>query len=429
MSLDNNELLQYAVSQGIINLDNVRDSMKEKEKQKILVNHKYKIFQDKDGRWKTTLPDESKKSGRKLVAKSSKENLEEEIIKFYTGIEDEKYISITIPTLADLYPEWLIYRSTLTKSSSTIKRYKSVWNTWYKDKEISKIHLDDLDYLYLNQWAHLIVKENNLDKKQYYLITCIVKQMLNYAMEKKYIIDNPFERVRMNKKMFLYKGKPDNNTQVFLIDEQRIVAQTARSKFECRPWCATPLLVLLNFQIGLRIGELVALKWEDINGNYITIRRMETTTYKVNENGEVIPDGYKVVPYVKSEAGYRNIYLNGIAQSLLAEIRKLNLKYDYYDDGYIFIASRRKTRGTSRTLTKYLESLCESAGIMNKSNHKIRKTYISSLFDYKININTIREQAGHEDEKTSLNNYCFDQKDVSERERELERAANGRMII
>ena len=95
----------------------------------------------------------------------------------------------------------------------------------------------------------------------------------------------------------------------------------------------------------------------------------------------------------------------------------------------MFIASRRKTRGTSRTFTKYLESLCEGAGIMNKSNHKIRKTYISSLFDYKININTIREQAGHEDEKTSLNNYCFDQKDVSERERELERAANGRMII
>ncbi len=184
MSLDNNELLQYAVSQGRINLDNVRDSMKEKEKQKILVNHKYKIFQDKDGRWKTTLPDESKKSGRKLVTKSSKENLEEEIIKFYTGIEDEKYISITIPTLADLYPEWLIYRSTLTKSSSTIKRYTSVWNTWYKDKGISKIHLDDLDYLYLNQWAHLIVKENNLDKKQYYLITCIVKQMHNYAIEK-----------------------------------------------------------------------------------------------------------------------------------------------------------------------------------------------------------------------------------------------------
>lgn len=36
---------------------------------------------------------------------------------------------------------------------------------------------------------------------------------------------------------------------------------------------------------------------------------------------------------------------------------------------------------------------------------------------------------GHEDEKTLLNNYCFDQKDVSDKELGLEQAANKRMII
>nr|WP_270816356.1 tyrosine-type recombinase/integrase [Hungatella effluvii] len=133
--------------------------------------------------------------------------------------------------------------------------------------------------------------------------------------------------------------------------------------------------------------------------------------------------------YVKSEAGYRNVYLNKIAKMLLQEIKKTDLKYEYYDNGFIFIASRLKTRGTSRTFTKYLESLCSYAGVINKSNHKIRKTYISSLFDSGVNINTIRVQAGHEDEKTSLNNYCFDQKDESEREKELEKAANKKMII
>ncbi len=47
---------------------------------------------------------------------------------------------------------------------------------------------------------------------------------------------------------------------------------------------------------------------------------------------------------------------------------------------------------------------------MKKSSHKIRRTYLSSLFDTGINVNTIREIAGHEDERTSLNNYCFDTK-------------------
>lgn len=403
--------------------------MQEKEIARILRKHPYEIWKATDGRWRTYLPDETKPNKRRAIARKSEEKLKKDIVEFYTTIEDEEYISITDPTLSELYPEWIVYRNTLTKSSSTIKRFKSVWNTWYRDKEISSLHLSDLDYLYLNKWANSIVKDNDLNKKQYYLIVCIVKQLLEYAQDKKIITDNPFKQVKVSKKMFQHNKKPDSKEQVFLEKEQNLIAVAAREKFNCRPWCVTPLLVLLNFQLGLRIGELVALKWEDINGNYITISRMETTSYNVSENGEVIPNGYKVVPYVKSEAGYRNVYLNKIAKMLLQEIKKTDLKYEYYDNGFIFIASRLKTRGTSRTFTKYLESLCSYAGVINKSNHKIRKTYISSLFDSGVNINTIRVQAGHEDEKTSLNNYCFDQKDESEREKELEKAANKKMII
>ncbi len=55
-----------------------------------------------------------------------------------------------------------------------------------------------------------------------------------------------------------------------------------------------------------------------------------------------------------------------------------------------------------------MEDLCKSCGIVIKRNHKIRKTCISSWLDAGVNINTAREMAGHEDEKTTLNNYCYD---------------------
>lgn len=83
-----------------------------------------------------------------------------------------------------------------------------------------------------------------------------------------------------------------------------------------------------------------------------------------------------------------------------------------------------KRRGNARTITTYLEKICDSIAIPNKSNHKIRKTYISSLFDKGVNIDTIRRQAGHEDERTSLNNYCFDQSDNLQLEAQLENAKN-----
>lgn len=56
-------MLIFLQSQGMINLDDVRNKMKETERQRLLSQHKYKIFQDKDGRWKTTILDPSKKTG------------------------------------------------------------------------------------------------------------------------------------------------------------------------------------------------------------------------------------------------------------------------------------------------------------------------------------------------------------------------------
>ena len=68
-----------------------------------------------------------------------------------------------------------------------------------------------------------------------------------------------------------------------------------------------------------------------------------------------------------------------------------------------------------------------SIGIFQKSNHKIRKTFISSLIECGININTVRSLAGHEDETTTLNNYCFNTNE--ETEMELENARNVRIAL
>ena len=56
---------------------------------------------------------------------------------------------------------------------------------------------------------------------------------------------------------------------------------------------------------------------------------------------------------------------------------------------------------------------CEAIGTITKTAHKIRKTYISSLIDSGLNIDEIRRQAGHSDERTTYGNYCFNRLDVS----------------
>ena len=60
-------------------------------------------------------------------------------------------------------------------------------------------------------------------------------------------------------------------------------------------------------------------------------------------------------------------------------------------------------------------------GIDEKSSHKARKTYISSLIDAGVNINEIRKQVGHEDERTTYRNYCFNRMPKNETENMLEK--------
>jgi integrase len=69
-----------------------------------------------------------------------------------------------------------------------------------------------------------------------------------------------------------------------------------------------------------------------------------------------------------------------------------------------------------------LRKYCKRLDILYRSSHKSRKTYISSLIDAGININTIRSYAGHADERTTYFNYCFDRAPDAEKKMLLEKA-------
>lgn len=419
-NIDNADLLNYAISQGIINLDEVRNDMKEKEKQRLLATHKYKIFQDKDGRWKTTVPDETKKNGRRLIAKSSYSELEKYIITFYAENEDLEYEKKKLITIRNLFPEWLNYKSSHTTSSSYIRRIKNDWNKYFENDSIIDIPIYELNYLSLDKWVHNLIKMEAMTKKQYYNMSMIIRQILDYAVEMKIIEQNIFSRIKVDGKMFRHVPKPESDIQVFSLEDEKSICKLAMNHYNSSPKAITPLAILLNFNLGLRVGELVALKWSDIDSkNYIHVQRMEVADYRLDKEGNVTRCGVKVVEHTKSYAGDRKIYLNANARNILSIIKKRSFSYGLYYDNFIFVNSK-SARLTTGSINSFLYRLCDEINIKRKSSHKIRKTYISSLFDSGLNINKIREIAGHEDERTSLNNYCFDRKTDNDTEKLLD---------
>ena len=58
------EVLKFAIENGMIDLSYIQDEIAMKKREELLKRHKWAISQGKDGYWRTYLPDE--KNGRKM---------------------------------------------------------------------------------------------------------------------------------------------------------------------------------------------------------------------------------------------------------------------------------------------------------------------------------------------------------------------------
>ena len=144
------------------------------------------------------------------------------------------------------------------------------------------------------------------------------------------------------------------------------------------------LAVRLNFYLGLRVGELVALRWEDWEEETALhivreeVREHENNTRYVADHTKTHLDRFVAVPPKGIE--------------LLKQIPR--------QSNYIFV--RNGERITSRQIAYVLEKYAERQGVRNKSTHKMRKTYASLLSANGVPLDAIREQLGHSDLQTTL---------------------------
>ena len=413
------ELLLFLLQKCNMTLENAKSEKEEMTNRQYLEKHlQYsKVWQGKDGRWRTHLPDKNRKEKRRLIAKSTFENLNAAIISFYR--EQERSLNSRKITLRTFYQSWLEYKKLKTTSTMYIYRIHNDWQAYYLNDTIIDVPLSKLNYDRLEQWALKKIREKQLTKKQYYNMSIIMRQSLDYAVQKGIIDANPFNNVKIDRKLFFIKKKPDDETQVFLTNEQPLIEAEAYADFRETENVAC-LAIPLLYQTGLRLGEIVAVKTSDISGNYLHVQRMEVRTKEQLPDGSWSVQRYKIVEHTKSDAGDRLVYLSKTARTIIAMVEQSNHEHGYKDDGFLFL--NQQGRIHARCIDTRIRKYCRHAGIMEKASHKVRKTYISTLIDAGININEVRKQAGHEDERTTYKNYCFNRMAKSETESSLEKA-------
>ena len=391
-SFSDSEILSYLEENGTIDLRGVKNEMRKTRRNQLLAQHNYTIYQGKDGRWYSYLPDNEK--GRKKIVKATKDQLEDVICNYYE-IEFN-------PTLRTLYPSWMKYKELFVKKP-TLTRFSTDWKKFYKNSKIVDVPLRELTKNELEIWVRTVAKQHNMDKKQYSNFVSILKQELEYAEEMNIIEDSPFRKINVTSRQLRSQTIKPDYCKVYTQKELVQLREMAWDEYNNRTHkvhVLVPLAVMFMFLTGLRIGEITGLKFSDIFESKMLIRRM--VQYP---DGEIIED-------TKGDFGQRFVLLVPEAVALIEEARQ-HKEEEGNNEEFIFSTVDNPIL-TYFAIQRCFRVYCKKMGIIVKSPHKARMTYISTCIDEGINAHTVAKQVGHKDVRTTLNNYYFDRNDEKE---------------
>lgn len=384
--MEDRELLKYALEHDMIDMSYVQEQINMSKRKELLEKHPYKIWNGKDGKWYTYLPDDEK--GRLLKKRSSEKDIEDIVIDYWKK-------QIENPTFEDVFNEWNNRRLELKKiSESTHLRNIQIYNRHFS--KFGKRNIKNISPEDITEFLEEQIPEYNLKVKAFSNLKTITRGTLKRAKKRKLISFNVldvFDDLDVSDRDFTEIIKnPDE--EVFNENEMPKVIEY----LEHQEFTLLNLGILLMFITGARIGELSVFRWSDWDGFAFHIQRTETR-YK-EESGKYV---YTIKEYPKTPAGIRSVVIPPHCMWVVKEIRKLNPfgEYVFEKDG-----NRIKTY----SFRKKLYRICKVLNIKQKSPHKVRKTYASILLDNQIPEKNVIELMGHTDISCTKKFYSRDRK-------------------
>ena len=213
-----------------------------------------------------------------------------------------------------------------------------------------------------------------------------------------------WEKVKRNIPVDKLQVSHEKEYAIPVIDVEKLLSRVIDDKIYYKKQSAC-LCLCLNFYLGLRVGELASLAFDDFDfdKNVVKIYKTESKYYNRDENGEICGTMvYRVVDSTKTVYSVREIPLVPEALHIYGLIKEHHAKM-HYDSPYLAYDGTQTilSRSLDRTLRKLID-LCE---IRPFSTHDIRKTFASMLHFYGVPTRIISDILGHSEIGTTENCY------------------------
>lgn len=279
-------------------------------------------------------------------------------------------------TIGELLREFLAEAKS-TKESSTYRGYKKVCEG-HLLPIFDKVEIQDLQPAMLRKW----IRGLNCTTKTAANILTPLRAVIEQALVDQYIKENPLNSIIVDKLLNKKTKKSDYKPDPFSVDEIKAILDASEGQVR--------LLFQFAFFTGLRVSELIGLRWEDVDWKKQLIHVEETIVAKESKGP-------------KTEAGVRDVLLLPPALEALRQQKR----YTFSQHGRVFHNPQtNKAWETSQQIrrTQWMHILKKSS-VRYRNTYQTRHTYASMMLSQGENIMWVSKQLGHVDVEMVIKTY------------------------
>ena len=280
---------------------------------------------------------------------------------------------------------------------STMERYYGIYNNYIKDNDVGIVKLKELKPSNIQIYYNNLIKNKDKSPETIKMINKVLSGAFKQAKNEQYILKNPCEYITLpkcnNKKEIL----------VFSKDEQReFIKVIENSRDRC--------LYYLALGTGLRLGELLGLKWSDIdleNGQLNvarSVRRVKIIDKETIGKSKIIQQAPKTRYSMRTVPLPSRIIIELKRHRNIINKEKLKAGEIYNDNDLVF-ANELGGFIDARNITKRYKTVLKKANIEYRKFHSLRHTYATRLFENGVSLKVVQVLLGHSSMEITANIY------------------------
>lgn len=307
-----------------------------------------------------------------------------------TEYKDKKQ-TVSRMTIQQLYDEYEVYHSHETRKTS---HDSAMRNLRYRVlPTMADRKLDKLSQPVLAQWKNEIAANEKLSITTKQNAYAAFVAMLNYAVKMEYLNRNPLTALG-NFKAPATIEKPADKLHYYTPEQFRAYISEAKKKSQTVTDWAYYVFFCVAFYTGARKGEINALKWSDIDGNIMHIRRSIAQKLK----------GDDIEGPPKNRSSYRDLQTPAPLLQILDEHKRRQRNASpLFSEDFRVCGGESPLRDTS--IENHNKIFAKAAGLPHIRIHDFRHTHASLLVNEGINIQEIARRLGHSNVQMTWNTY------------------------